>query len=330
MTCYNPMIALDTHELTENGKPKYKIYPWSWYKAILKSGISLSSDYIQIPCGSCLGCRSDKANDWSTRVLLEALNYNFNYFITLTYDELHKPSMGSISKEHLRAFIKSVRNYWKKNFDLDGIRYFGCGEYGEHGLRPHYHVIMFNFPIFDLVLLPEDSKKGYVQYTSYVLNKLWSKGRVVISKFQHAEGRYVAQYTTKKLRNEKISDDPFASESTKWFNPYKKLGLIPPFLSMSTHPGLGYKWFTEHPEIYQTDSIVVATEDGGVNLAIPKYFDRKTVETNPDLIDSIKKKRKTNSEISTIINEKERGISHLQMLENNERFMKEKIRRSQR
>jgi len=42
---------------------------------------------LALPCGRCIGCRLERARQWSVRVMHEASLYEENCFVTLTYSE---------------------------------------------------------------------------------------------------------------------------------------------------------------------------------------------------------------------------------------------------
>lgn len=101
-----------------------------------------------IPCGKCLGCRQAQVRSWAIRLELERLYPSFGnpsddslpascWFLTLTYDDEHLPLDASVSVAVLQKFVKRLR----KVFPFP-VRYFACGEYGEHYQRPHYHMIV--------------------------------------------------------------------------------------------------------------------------------------------------------------------------------------------
>ena len=50
---------------------------------------------FMLPCGNCLGCRSDRARAWGARIVHESLMHDFSWFVTLTYDDksLVSPSL---------------------------------------------------------------------------------------------------------------------------------------------------------------------------------------------------------------------------------------------
>lgn len=102
--------------------------------------------FFAVPCGKCVLCREKKASEWSFRALCENQSSSSEpLFITLTYDNEHKPERG-VDKRHVQNFMKRLR----RNLDKEGIehdiRYFACAEYGKKSLRPHYHLILWNFP----------------------------------------------------------------------------------------------------------------------------------------------------------------------------------------
>ena len=129
-----------------------------------------------IPCGKCIGCRLDKANDWATRCTAEAKQWKTNCFITLTYNDEKIPKNNSLRKKDLKDFWKRLRyyhkgiekRYWKGKEEYP-IRYFSCGEYGGQTGRPHYHAGIFNWKPTDLKLY-KTNIQGDKLYTSEELN----------------------------------------------------------------------------------------------------------------------------------------------------------------
>ena len=76
-----------------------------------------------VPCGSCIGCRLDYSRDWATRCLLEAEQFKFNYFLTLTYDDVHLPKgnvqNATLVPEDFTNFMKRLRIYFKREFNQE-------------------------------------------------------------------------------------------------------------------------------------------------------------------------------------------------------------------
>lgn len=264
-----------------------------WYGPLPDSG----HDFIQgkmIRCGHCMGCRIDKSREWANRCIMELQDHKDAYFLTLTYDEEHVPRTSfkdpetgveqpslTLVKKDLQGFIKRLR----KRVEPDRIRYFACGEYGPKTQRPHYHAIVFGLRLNDLVPYGMN-ELNQMTYTSNFIHSVWSSrkaptrhgsvtplssdpsyfctpwGRVVIAPCSWETCAYVARYTVKKLYGDKKKD-------------YAKFGLEPPFLLMSTHPGIGDNFFHEHyQEILELSEISIATANGGKSFRPPYRFEK--------------------------------------------------------
>lgn len=319
MSCYNPNIRVVSNSvLTKNGKPatykfinhlgdKIKRYKdgtinYEWY--IEQNKIEGWEKYQMIPCGKCIGCKQDHQREWAIRCILEADNYESNYFITLTYDDKNKPWddtfvntdtgeifeddgtwNGYLEPKDMTDFIKRLRERWERKYDHCGIRYFYCGEYGKNE-RPHYHAIFFNLPIKaeSLKVYRIDKETGKMLYTSEEFDKLWGKGFVVIEEFDYNSAAYVAGYVQKKQAS--VRDREF----------YAKKGQTPEFIRMSRDGGIGKKYLIKHPEIYDNDEIITKTGRMKVVRAkIPRYFDKLTEEIDSDRIKELQSKRKENA-----------------------------------
>ena len=194
-----------------------------------------------VPCGKCPMCLQARAREWSLRCMQEASQYEHNCFITLTYDNEHLPEHGSLVKEHPRAFLKRLR----RRHDDVTIRYFGCGEYGSHGLRPHYHIILFNFDFSDKYAFRRSSR-GELLYRSDELESLWTFGFSSIGEVTEESTRYCAKYL------QKLQEPP--------------AGCIPSYTYMSLKPGIGFNAVSES-----------AVESGcyyvdGQRYNIPRYY----------------------------------------------------------
>ncbi|QRV61834.1 replication initiator protein [Microvirus sp.] len=64
-------------------------------------------DYVLVPCRICAACRSSYARDLQNRIETECRAHKFNFFITLTYDNVHMPMYYAFPSEdgvYFRAF----------------------------------------------------------------------------------------------------------------------------------------------------------------------------------------------------------------------------------
>lgn len=299
-----------------------------------------------IRCGKCEGCRVDKSREWANRLLLEKEYYPDNqcWFITLTYDEDHvprssygdpetgeaQPSM-TLSKRDLQLFMKRLR----KNH-VTPLRFFACGEYGPQTMRPHYHLIVFGLQLNDCVLYGR-GEAGFTYYQSNWLTSQWSLrsaptrhgsvtclsadpsyfctplGRVIVAPASWQTFAYVARYTTKKL---------YGAESSY----YEQFNIIPPFLTMSTHPGIGARWFQDHPEVYDFDYISVATPTGGKKFRPPHYFDVLFDREDPEGFDEFRKSRTAMLEAQKDVKLSKTSLLYSELLEVEEREFKSRIK----
>lgn len=104
--------------------------------------------YMLVPCGHCDLCREKKKSEWEFRAICEnAVSETQPLFVTCTYDPQHLPEEG-LCKRDIQLFLKRLRfNLVDAGYDVSyKLRYFACGEYGSRTKRPHYHLILWNFP----------------------------------------------------------------------------------------------------------------------------------------------------------------------------------------
>lgn len=245
--CEHPLLALNLGKVDG----KYKIKLISTHRLDFNI-LSLEEKYgkdslMMLPCGKCAACKVNHQKEFAVRCSLEATYYKENCMVTLTYREGQCPR--KLIKRDLQKFIKDCRNAGLK------FRYYGCGEYGTEGGRPHYHLIMFGYWPSDAIV-DHTSKSGYPVYTSRFLTNIWRRGIVSISEMAPSTAAYVAGYVGKKLG-------------------------LGEFTLMSTRPGIGARYLQEHLfDIYQYDNLVGSF---GVSK-VPRYFDKLADQMFYDLM----------------------------------------------
>lgn len=244
-----------------------------------------------IACSYCWACKLRKSAEWASRIILECMESPWNYWLTLTYDDLHLPIYeqftdgeyiydndgtwnGTLEPEDVTRFINSLRKYYERK-GIYNIRYFYCGEYGEKTARPHYHLCLFGAPLdpeqfYDL---GQDPKNHYFHWKSKELDKYWQHGFCDVYELEFSNAAYTARYTMKKIFNEPKSESEYAA-----------LGKIKEFVRMSRRPGIGMKYFEKNMDkIYDTDELILKTCKGNVGVRKPpKAFDRKFQNLFPD------------------------------------------------
>lgn len=267
MACYSPIEAFClTGERTTTGK-----------KVIVFSE-PIGSDYsiIQLPCGSCIGCRLERSRQWAVRCVHEASLHDSNCFLTLTYDPDKVPVDfdGSLRKRDLQLFWKRLR----RRFHDVRFRYLCCGEYGSMYSRPHYHACVFGFDFPDKVIWKTTDCGN--TYSSEILNDIWGYGYCIIGDVTFASAAYVAGYIYKK----QLGKDGWKSYVDKL------TGLIrePEFITMSRRPGIAKEWIKRYAcEVYTTDSVVI----DGQEYKPSRYYDTFFDSLDSESFLNIKEKR---------------------------------------
>jgi hypothetical protein len=250
MTCFHPLKAWSPASQIDGGR-----YVFDATKALNADRPSF------IPCGQCVGCRSERSSSWAVRCHHESVMHSDNVFLTLTYADEHMPANGSISLREMQLFMKRVRNRFGQ-----GVRFFACGEYGETTLRPHYHLLIFGMDFPDKVR--QRVRNGHPVYTSDILAELWPFGSHEIGSVTPQSAGYCSQYVRKKLSG------PLAA--TEYLRPHPVTGEVhrvePEFGTQSRKPGLGDAWFKRFAsDAFPSDFLVI----DGRKVRPPSYYLKK-------------------------------------------------------
>lgn len=174
-------------------------------------------------------CRINERRLWTHRIILEAMLHPSSVFMTLTYDDDHLPEsnelIGVLDASHTRNFIKSLR----KVAPIGRIRYYLAGEYGDQTMRPHYHLIVFNFPLCSWGGTRHYKNPGRgCCPTCDLVRRTWGKGNIELGDVTPESAQYTAGYTIKKMTR---IDDARLQRGNAW--------LPPEFSRKSLKPGLG-------------------------------------------------------------------------------------------
>ncbi|QCS36519.1 replication initiator protein [Capybara microvirus Cap3_SP_443] len=320
MACQKPLCFI------EYPGERRKILPariWDEYLAAKRDGdeetLSRAPYYgatrvVQIPCGQCIQCRLDKSRKWANRMMAEARCWDHNYFVTLTYDDNHLPIRdwfhdedGSIQEgvtllpDEISKFMKKLRVYYERRTGKTGIRFFGCGEYGEKSGRPHYHIILFNCELDDLK--PYKATECGPLFNSAFLESIWSdeygqKGYVTVAPFTWDTGAYVARYIMKKQ---------LGPPAYSYYNEHRK---IPEYVIMSRNPGIGKFYYDQKKdEIYETDEIIIHKHGATIKAKPGKYFDGYYAAEEPEKMEVIKRKRERAGYMSELEQRRQSGLT---------------------
>lgn len=103
--------------------------------------------FYAFPCGKCDFCRERKSSEYAFRAACETVIYPIMpLFVTLTYKDQCLPKNG-VEKVHLQKFFKRLRARLDYLGYSSDFRYLAVGEYGGKYGRPHYHIILWNYPV---------------------------------------------------------------------------------------------------------------------------------------------------------------------------------------
>lgn len=333
MPCYNPLIRIEDHKQPYkklDGKTAYKakVYPAEYITGHIEE-IKRQSYFARwdiIPCGKCIGCRLDYSRDWANRGYLEAKSWKENYFVTITYDEIHmvkndvlrekdgktiRSYNGTLVKKDLQNFIKRVRTEKEREYEkkikneeeakAPNIRFMACGEYGDENSRPHYHIIFFNLHLEPETFYNPKIKEGNIYWQNTFIEKCWKKGISNICEANWNTIAYVARYITKKITGKEAEKE------------YQKRQQEREYMVMSRMPGIGKLYYDQNKDkIYKRDEIIVKNSNGIISCKPPKYFDYIYEKEEPEKFKKIQEKRRIELEKSNKYKDLKTSLTRLE------------------
>lgn len=259
MGCYAPQQGWRSKALTSNGKRRI----------VFNFNDAFADRPIQVPCGICVGCRTDRAKEWAVRCSHEAQMHEHNAFVTLTYDDAKIPHVNddpdgpfTLRKADFVNFMKRLRK--ARNHK---VRFLQAAEYGQLG-RPHHHALLFGVAFPDKKRWKRSGDNWL--YRSAELEKLWDYGYSSIGDVTVESAMYVAQYTLKKQFSDK-----------------KHYGqIVQEYATMSRNHGIGWGWLQKYGgDIYPEDKVVTSS---GYIMKPPRYYDQQLALTHPEGLAKIK------------------------------------------
>lgn len=280
MVCYHPIECVYPYAPDSEGKLRLMFSKKLIHTSIddnnilYRLGTKTPLGYkIKVPCGHCIGCMIDRSRMWSLRSVDESSMWKKNTFLTLTFNDKYINESRSLSKVFLSQFIKRFRYYYG-----DGIRFLAVGEYGAKKLRPHYHILFYNFDFDDKYIYKYDSSRNITYYRSpFLESKVWcdvtskeSLGHSIIGDVNFQTSAYVARYCTKKLFDNK-------KQRLAYFKDKE-----PEFMNFSRNYGIGLPALIEyHKEYLERGYCDLVNGNKIIKMPIPRFYLDKSKELFP-------------------------------------------------
>lgn len=268
MACFKPLSAWQSKTLNPKTGKTFISFQAPRYK-------SKGMEFVQLPCGRCIGCRLERSRQWAIRCLHEAQLHEENCFITLTFSEEYLDPKNSLNKADFQKFMKRLRKYYAPK----KIRFMHAGEYGEITKRPHHHALLFGVDFSDKKY--HATRNGHKVFTSKTLQKIWPFGLSEIGDVTFESAAYVARYCCKKQEEQELKLPRLCSRidgKTKEYN------------TMSRRPGIAQGWLDKYgdSDVWNSDNVVVR----GIKMKPPKFYTQKYELTNPEECAILKEERK--------------------------------------
>lgn len=207
---------------------------------LIKKRNLVTGEPISVPCGKCPKCKKRKVSEWSFRLMQQeqSKTTEMAWFLTLTYDTPYLPisraGYMTLNKKHVQDFMKRLR----KRMGDNNQKYFAVGEYGSEGMRPHYHLILFNA-------------------SAQAVSESWMLGATYFGTVTGASVGYVLKYM---LKDGKI---PMHRNDDR----------EPEFRLMSK--GLGANYLTDNMLNWHhadKDNRMYCNIDNGKKISMPRYY----------------------------------------------------------
>lgn len=203
--CLKPRLAWQEND----GEKPHFITSRDYIEVSKNNTYLVNKKLLLLPCGKCSNCLQNKSMEWTARLMKEAEEWEYCYFMTFTYDDSHL--FYDVGGLKVRRNVLDIRTHKQLKKDIRSFNlmltsygyshkyYFAC-ESGENTGRTHWHAIIFlDFPLTDLVFY------GNNLFTSQFIQKCWKNGLVTISSdVNRMSIQYTIGYTLKKLGEYKL------------------------------------------------------------------------------------------------------------------------------
>ena len=151
-----------------------------------------------IPCGQCIECRQTKAREWQVRLSEEIKEYEYKYFVTLTFSPkelqnlLFKTRLEECNAVAAHALRHALERYRKDH--KVSLRHWFITELGHEGTeRIHMHGLFFSNNPLEFIKKEEVPGKGFMGEWKY-----WKYGLIFVGNYVNQRTiNYISKYITK-------------------------------------------------------------------------------------------------------------------------------------
>lgn len=212
--------------------------------------------WVEVPCGQCEECREVKAREWRVRLTEEIKNYEYNYFVTLTFSPeglkeiMKRGEIGECNAAAAYA-VRHMLEYYRKDHKKS-LRHWLITEMGHQSTeRIHMHGIFCSHDPIEWKILKQDQNGYKVEW------KYWRYGLIFIGNYCTVQTiNYIVKYITK------IDTDHKGFIGTILASP----GIGKGFLS---------KIYTNMYKYKPGKTIDYYREENGARIKLPRYYKNK-------------------------------------------------------
>lgn len=245
---------------------------------------SPACESVLLPCGGCIQCRATKAREWTVRAWMETQLQPIGCSLTLTYAPEHLPPGGTLSKRDLRLFM---RRLWRE-FPDARLRFLASGEYGDQGLRPHYHLVVWGVDFIEDRTRWNRAPSGELLYRSARLDALWNKGIACIGTLTVEAAGYCARYCMKKITGAAAEREylrHWADGQPYWVEPvFARMSRVIHLDDGSKQAGgLGAPWVDRY---WDSDAMSEFVVMNGARVPMPAYCVKRRFKDQPEVIEA--------------------------------------------
>lgn len=174
---------------------------------------------LDVPCGSCLECRSLSQNSWVTRLGFDLQDLysrgGVAVFLTFTYNNeslpysnfgfVHEKRIPVFQRKDELKFLNKLKVYVHRKYGKGSYKYFFCAEYGKWTKRPHYHGLFLLEPDVDSTWFAEICRQLWDYGFMFPRRKgdryVDNNGATTSVTLRNLQGacKYVSKYITKDI-----------------------------------------------------------------------------------------------------------------------------------